>query len=101
MVRPVFVCLSDLTGSRGHIYAHLNKPISTTRFLFFDVSDSCNTIHQALLGEELTEMQIPPHILVYKIPACQTTVVLVTLYVRLSGHQYSDPTEDCPVIPFS
>ncbi|XP_037395199.1 uncharacterized protein LOC108432566 [Pygocentrus nattereri] len=38
------------------VYAHLDKPASTVRVMFFDFSSAFNTIRPALLGDKLTMM---------------------------------------------
>jgi hypothetical protein len=40
------------------IYAHLDKPASTVRVMFFDFSSAFNTIRPALLSEKLTAMKV-------------------------------------------
>ncbi|XP_062901251.1 uncharacterized protein LOC134345044 [Mobula hypostoma] len=42
----------------NRVYAHLDKPASTVRVMFFDFSSAFNTIRPALLGEKLTAMQV-------------------------------------------
>ena len=44
----------------NHVYAHLDKPGSTVRIMFFDFSSAFNTIRPALLGDKLTVMQLDP-----------------------------------------
>ncbi|KAL7827773.1 hypothetical protein AOLI_G00309250 [Acnodon oligacanthus] len=39
------------------VYAHLDKPASTVRVMFFDFSSTFNTVWSALLGDELTVMR--------------------------------------------
>lgn len=40
------------------IYPHLDKPGCSVRILFFDFSSAFNTIHPALLGKKLADMQV-------------------------------------------
>ncbi|XP_058509155.1 sodium- and chloride-dependent betaine transporter-like [Solea solea] len=42
------------------VYAHLDKPASTVRVMFFDFSSAFNTIRPALLSEKLTAMRVEP-----------------------------------------
>ncbi|KAI4888527.1 hypothetical protein NFI96_008530 [Prochilodus magdalenae] len=41
----------------NRVYAHLDKPASTVRVMFFDFSSAFNTIQPALLGDKLNVMQ--------------------------------------------
>ncbi|KAI4899972.1 hypothetical protein NFI96_015155 [Prochilodus magdalenae] len=42
----------------NRVYAHLDKPASTVRVMFFDFSGAFNTIQPALLGDKLNVMQV-------------------------------------------
>ncbi|KAI4894307.1 hypothetical protein NFI96_005585 [Prochilodus magdalenae] len=42
----------------NRVYAHLDKPASTVRVMFFDFSSAFNTIQPALLGDKLNVMQV-------------------------------------------
>ncbi|KAI4873724.1 hypothetical protein NFI96_000464 [Prochilodus magdalenae] len=42
----------------NRVYAHLDKPASTVRVMFFDFSSVFNTIRPALLGDKLNMMQV-------------------------------------------
>ncbi|KAL6471887.1 hypothetical protein MHYP_G00205370 [Metynnis hypsauchen] len=42
----------------NRVYAHLDKPASTVRVMFFDFSSAFNTIWPAPLGDNLTVMQV-------------------------------------------
>ena len=62
---PSTVCLSAELGVEdtiiyllNFVYAHLGKPASIERVMFFDFSSLFSTIRPALLGERLTVMQV-------------------------------------------
>ncbi|KAI4899250.1 hypothetical protein NFI96_000608 [Prochilodus magdalenae] len=42
----------------NRVYAHLDKPASTVRVMFFDFSSAFNTIQPALLGDKLNVLQV-------------------------------------------
>ncbi|KAI4905879.1 hypothetical protein NFI96_001273 [Prochilodus magdalenae] len=42
----------------NRVYAHLDKPASTVRVMFFYFSSAFNTIQPALLGDKLNVMQV-------------------------------------------
>ena len=49
-----------ITYLLNRVYAHLDKPGSTLRVIFFDFSSAFSTISPALLGDKLIAMLVDP-----------------------------------------
>ncbi|KAI4894740.1 hypothetical protein NFI96_006104 [Prochilodus magdalenae] len=85
----------------NRVYAHLDKPASTVRVMFFDFSSAFNTIRPALLGDKLNVMQhCVSDRVVSNTGAPQGTVLspfLFTLYTT----DFNYCTETCHLQKFS
>ncbi|XP_055359833.1 uncharacterized protein LOC114845009 isoform X1 [Betta splendens] len=78
--------------------AHLGKPDSTVRILFFDFSSAFNTIQPALLRDKLESAGVDSYLTVDTGPPHKPSQVCEGLGLRV-GHsdlQCGSPTGDCP-----